>query len=217
MSTEQIKTWTGSFGREYTSRNTFRDHQDFNRFYRERYGLSRDDLNRRFLGHLSAEARLLEVGCNIGNQLEALGQVGFSNLYGLEIQADAVKQAHLLRPHLNIIEGSAFEIPFRDEFFDVVFTNSVLIHVAPADLARVFSEIYRVSRSWIWGLEYFSPQLIEVRYRGHDNLLWKADYAGLMQRQFPDLVEEKHELYEYLDGSGLTDKMYLLRKTGIPK
>lgn len=76
MSTVQVATWKGTFGRDYTSRNTFQDHQAFNRFYVERYGISRDDLNRRFLGHLSANARLLEIGCNIGNQLEALRQIG---------------------------------------------------------------------------------------------------------------------------------------------
>jgi hypothetical protein len=84
-------------------------------------------------------------------------------------------------------------------------------------IARVFSEIYRVSRSCIWGFEYFAPELTEVQYRGRGNLLWKGDCAGLMQRQFSDLVEEKYELHAYHDGSGLTDKMYLLRKTGAPK
>jgi pseudaminic acid biosynthesis-associated methylase len=214
VSTKQIETWKGDFGREYTGRNTFQDYQEFDRFYVERYGVSRDGLNRHFLGGLPTNARILEVGCNIGNQLEALGQIGFTNLYGVEIQGDAVKQAHLLRPHLNVIEGSVFEIPFRDDFFDVVFTNNVLIHIAPANLVRAFSEMNCVTRSYIWGMEYFAPEFTGVRYRGHDNLLWKGDYAALIQKQFPDLWEEKSEFYAYQDGSGLTDKMYLLRKAG---
>lgn len=56
-----------------------------------------------------------------------------------------------------------------------------------------------------------------MQYRGRDNMLWKGNYAGLMQKHFPDLIEEKHELCAYLDSSGLTDKMYLLRKAGAPK
>jgi len=63
--------------------------------------------------------------------------------------------------------ATAFEIPFPDGFFDVIFTSGVLIHIAPSDLPKALHEIHRCAGGFIWGLEYYSPQPMEVTYRGH--------------------------------------------------
>ncbi len=91
--TPQIDVWRGDFGRAYTERNQFEDHAAFNRFYSDRFGLSRDELNLRFLDRLPRDIRIVEVGCNIGNQLAALKQLGFQRLYGVELQTDALERA----------------------------------------------------------------------------------------------------------------------------
>ena len=42
------------------------------------------ELNQRFLADIPRNARILEVGCNEGNQLCALQEMGFQNLYWIE-------------------------------------------------------------------------------------------------------------------------------------
>lgn len=214
MSSRQTDIWSGSFGQAYTERNRFADAEAFNAFYVERFGLTRDELNDRHLGNLPRDLRILEVGCNIGNQLEAIHRLGFQRLYGVELQRTAVETAHRERPELNIIEGSAFDLPFRDGFADLIFTNNVLIHIAPDDLERVMDETYRVSRRYIWGFEYYAPTLVEVPYRGHDSLLWKADYAQIFLDRFDDLSLVNMQMFRYRDDPALVDKMYLLEKRG---
>ena len=212
MDSDQIKVWTGQFGRDYTERNRFDDPEAFNALYRQRYGRTRDQIVADWLGELSREARVLEVGANVGNQLRALARVGFRHLYGVEVQRYCVEQAKQLAPEADIVEGSAFDLPFKDGFFDLVFTNNVLIHISPDDIGAVMDEMHRVTRRWIWGFEYYAPEFTEVPYRGRERLLWKADYAKLFVQRFDDLVSAREEVFECRDEAGKLDKAYLLRK-----
>ena len=212
--TRQMEVWRGEFGRDYTERNIFEDVDAFNRVFVERFGRSRDDLNQTFVGHLDRDIRILEVGANVGNQLHALARMGFRRLYGVELQRDCVNRAHSLFAELDIIEGSAFDLPFKDGYFDLIFTNNVLIHISPNDIDRVFDEMHRCTRQHIYGAEYYAENWQEVPYRGNNDLLWKADYASLMLERFADLELERSEILPYLNEPDLRDRMYLLRKAG---
>ena len=138
--------------------------------------------------------------------------IGFKHLFGIELQKHCVLKAKELHPEADIIQGSAFDIPFRDKYFDLVFTNNVLIHFSPKDIDRVLKEIWRVSCDYIWGFEYYAPHYVEVSYRGHADLLWKTDFAGEYMQRYPDLKLVQENMYEYQDEKGLVDKMYLLQK-----
>lgn len=210
--TKQIEVWTGDFGREYTDRNTFTGESDYNQLYRRRYGLSQDEVNRSWLEDIPLDARILEVGSNVGYQLEALRRIGYRNLYGVEIQRYCVDKAKALHPKVDIIQAQGGDLPFKSEYFDLVFTSGVLIHVAPDNLPAVQDEMVRVSRRWIFGLEYYAPELVELPYWGQNGLLWKGDYAGLFKSRFKNLRSIREELIEYRDDPGKADQFYLLEK-----
>ena len=65
--TEQIKEWAGKFGKEYTDRNLM-SLDELDQLYIDKFGISRTELNKEFLDDLKI-GRILEVGCNVGNQL----------------------------------------------------------------------------------------------------------------------------------------------------
>jgi pseudaminic acid biosynthesis-associated methylase len=207
--TEQIRTWSGDFGREYTDRNTFTPAQ-VDEIYLRNYGIARTEINRRFLESIPRDARILEVGWNLGNQLLLLQSMGFTNLYGIEIQEYALQGAQARLPAAVLKQASALAIPYADQFFDLVFTSGVLIRIAPADLPAVLGEIRRCTKHWIWGFEYYAPQMTEVAYRGHSALLWKTDYARLYTEQFPDLELIREERLRYLENDNV-DTAFLLR------
>lgn len=207
--TEQIRTWTGDFGREYTDRNTYTP-ADLEEQYRKNYGITRTEINERLLKGIPKDARILEVGCNVGTQLLILEQMGFSNLHGIEIQGYALDRARTRLPNAVLNQASAFAIPYEDEHFDLVFTSGVLIHIAPADLPKALAEIHRCARNWIWGFEYYAAQTTEVPYRGHTALLWKMDFAGAYVRQFADLELVREERFRYSDNYNV-DTAFLLR------
>lgn len=210
QTTEQIRTWTGDFGREYTNRNNYTPSQ-LDEFYRQTFGVTRRELNQQLLQDVPKDARILEVGCNMGTQLLLLREMGFTELSGIEIQSYALARARERLAGAHLIQASAFSIPFEDRSFDLVFTSGVLIHIAPADLPKALSEIHRCTRRWVWGMEYYAPEMTEITYRQHHNLLWKADYARLYLDAFPDLGLVREERVRYL-GSENVDTMFLLRR-----
>ena len=119
--------------------------------------------------------------------------MGFKNLYGIEIQQEAIRQAKISVKNLHIVCGSALNIPFKDRQFDLVFTSGVLIHIHPKNCVIVLKEIYRCAKKFIWGFEYFSPQLQEIVYRKYKEVLWKSDFCKLLLETFPDLKLIKEE------------------------
>jgi len=209
--TEQMKQWSEEFGKEYTDRNYMGD-SNFDDLYRKRFGVSRSQLNDEFLSSLDKNLRILEVGCNIGIQLRILQNQGFTNLWGIEISEYALDIARKETKNMNLVLGSALDLPFKDGFFDLVFTSGVLIHISPDDVGKAVDEIYRVSNKFIWGLEYFSEQYETVEYRGNKDLLWKNNFAKLYMERYPDLNLVKEKRLKYLDSDNV-DNMYLLEKS----
>ena len=210
--TKQMKVWHGKFGREYTERNP-QTVKELDSLYRRRYRITRTEMNSEFLEGMGSSARILEVGSNIGVQLACLQKAGFKNLYGIEVQWYAVEQSKRKTKNINIIQGSAFDIPFKDNFFDLVFTSGLFIHISPKDINGALDEIHRCAKRYIWGFEYYADRCTEIVYRGKTGLLWKNDYAKLYMQRFPDLKLKKERRFNYLDSDNV-DSMFLLEKKG---
>lgn len=212
-STKQVSTWRGDFGRAYTDRNTF-DLKEMQDVYTQCWGTTRTVMNKRFVGALPRDIRILEVGSNAGNQLLCLKSMGFTNLYGIEPQAYALSQARERVKDVSLLPGDAFDIPFKDGYFDLVFTSGVLIHIAPDDVPRAIAEIHRCSKRWIWGFEYYAPQMTAYSYRGLPDLIWKGDYRDLYMKRFPGLRLVDEEKYPYIEEKPNVDVMFMLEKAG---
>lgn len=209
VGTREEKFWSSSFGTEYLERNKFST-KELDQLYINNFGISRSKLNKDFLGKLKLK-NILEVGCNIGNQLALLQNQGFKNLYGIEVFPEAVEKAKLQTRDMNIIQGSAFDLPFKDSYFDLVFTSGVLIHINPKDLKKAMNEISRVSKKYIWGYEYYSPKYVSINYRGNKARLWKGDFAKMYLDLFPNLRLVKKRKLKYLNSEN-SDEMFLLNK-----
>lgn len=215
MQTDSERAWHGRFGKSYTKRNLLTLRQT-DALYERRYGISLSEMNMRFLAELDKGMRILEVGANVGVKLASLRRMGFRQLVGIELQRDAVEMSKKLSwtKGLDIIAGRAGDIPFKDGYFDLVFTSGLLIHIPPSELRYVVAEMHRVTNEYIWFLEYFSPEITEVKYRGRSGLLWKADYRRIFLDCYADLETVRSEQFKYRDGSGNVDEMSLLRKVG---
>lgn len=208
--TPQQKFWKSQFGIDYTERNIYSP-DELDAFYEKNYGVSAMTMNQELLQGLKIES-VLEVGCNVGNQLRLLQEMGFHKLTGIEIQSYAVERAREMSHDIEIIEGSVFNLPFPDGSFDMVFTAGVLIHIAPADLPAAMKEIYRVSRRYVKGFEYYSKDHLEIEYRGNMDRLWKGDFAEIYLRLFPDLKLLKRKKYKYLKNENC-DELFILTKS----
>ncbi len=210
VNTIQEKEGVGKFGEEYTDRNYMLP-DEFDKLLYSRIGFYRTEQIDEFLSDLKLN-NILEVGSNVGNQLLLLQKKGFKNLYGIELNRYVVEKSKARAKGINIIQGSAFDIPFKNSYFDLVFTSGLLIHISPQDINNILDEIYRCSKKYIGGSEYFSEDYIEVNYRGQKELLWKTNFAKLYLDRFPDLKLIKERRYPYLADRKLVDHAFLLKK-----
>lgn len=211
--TKQMENWMACFGKEYTDRNLL-NLKELDELYQKKYGITRTHLNRMFIGDLDKSLKILEIGSNIGSQLLNLQKMGFKNIYGIEINRYAVETAKARTKNIDIIQGSAFDIPSKDAYFDLVFTSGVLIHINPEDIKKAMKEIYRCAGKYIWGFEYYSEEYKEIIYRDEKNLLWKANFPQIYVDTFPDLKIMKIKSLKYLDNDNI-DVMFLLRKQNV--
>ena len=103
---------------------------------------------------LRKEDSILELGCNVGRNLNYLYQEGYTNINGIEINKEAVKLMGKAYPNMKSktkisvgdIESKIKEI--RDKELDLIFTIAVLMHL-PRDSDFVFKEMVRVTKKYI--------------------------------------------------------------------
>lgn len=90
---------------------------------------------------------VLDVGCNVGDSLRWAHEQGIERLRGVDINPAAVQAAARQLSGLGdvqVLHGSADELPFPDASADLVLCLEVLEHI-PAELrARSVSEMARV-------------------------------------------------------------------------
>lgn len=166
--------WAGDFGDDYIERNAnaYQYRKTFWDGICERCGV----------------ARVLEVGCNIGGNLEWLDtRMAPGSVYGVDVNLNAVSRLRERRPSINALWSVGRDLPFRDRWFDLVFTMGVLIHQPDTTLPLVMSEMVRCSSRFVLCGEYYAEQTTEVPYRGQSGALFKRDYGRLFADMFTEL------------------------------
>jgi len=121
--------------------------------------------------------RVCEAGCNIGNNLSAFPKD--FEIYGIDINEYALKKARERFPYFNFQKENLSKISYPDSFFDLVFTRGVLVHLANNELDNVLSELLRISKKWVFNLEYFGNDGENISWKRGDNLLW---YRNMKER-----------------------------------
>lgn len=181
---KNLEAWTGDFGHAYLERNS---------------DTTEADLGRRAAGLAPVLAAcpepprsILEVGANMGRNLEALSRSTNAELHAVEPFDAAFKelQSWIGSKLAGAHNGPGQSLPYDDGSIDFVLTSGVLIHVPPADgqLEAVMREIERVSARYIWCNEYFAKSPEDIVYRGETGLLFKRDFGRLYLEMFPDLT-----------------------------
>ena len=175
QSTPQEAFWAGQFGTDYIDRNRSDELLASNRAFFEQA--------LRKAGNI---ASCIEFGANVGMNLKAL-RLLYPDIAtrGIEINPDAAEELRRLIGDHNVIEGSLFD--WAGEPAELSFTKGVLIHIQPEMLPTAYDRLYAASTRSILVAEYYSPSPVAIPYRGHDDRLFKRDFAGEMLDRFPDL------------------------------
>lgn len=177
--TEQEKFWASEFGNNYIQRN------DDEKVVAGNVNFFSKVINRT-IGINSA----IEFGSNIGLNLRALKQLlPNCKLSAIEINQKAVEV--LKEQDVKVYAQSILDFE-PDYKRDLAFIKGVLIHINPDELQNVYQKLYSSSKKYILVAEYFNPTPVAIPYRGHNDRLFKRDFAGEMLDKFKDL-----ELVDY--------------------
>lgn len=124
-----------------------------------RYLVKRSQFLANLVGeYIGPEASILEIGCNVGGNLDYLYEIGYENLYGVEISENAIAFMRESFPDMansaNIYNSSIKDIikDFKDGQFDLVFTMAVLEHIH-FDSEWIFPEIARITKNVLVTIE----------------------------------------------------------------
>ena len=198
--------WDKKFGDDYVNRN-LHGVEERNTDYFEKYGITRTRMNSMFLPKVS---KILEVGCNIGTQMEIVKQKGDYEIYGCDINDKALEMAD--EKGLFVVKADAENLPFKDGEFDLVYTSGLLIHIPLDKLRKVIYDIIRCSKRYVWGYEYYACERTMISYRGFDDLLWTDDYSGWYEFMGLRLVKEMRWKLLYEHELSNEDSMFLMEK-----
>lgn len=174
--TEQEVFWAGQFGTAYIQRN-------------QGEALLGSNLN--FFAKALRSTRNLktciEFGANIGMNLRAL-RLLYPNQeqYGIEINADAVRELTSNIHPKNVYHCSILDFT-PQQTWDLVLIKGVLIHINPDELQWVYDKLVASCREYLLLAEYYSPVPVSVPYRGHQNRLFKRDFAGEIMDKYPKM------------------------------
>ncbi len=173
--TEQEAFWAGEFGDNYAIRNKG-----------DALIASNLALFTKIFSSASSIRSVIEFGSNIGLNLLAIRQLlPEVDLSAIEINRNAAEQVERIGG-VTLYNQSIFDfVPNRQR--DFVFIKGVLIHINPEMLPQVYDLLYQTSSRYISLTEYYNPLPVSVLYRGHDDKLFKRDFAGEMLDRYPDL------------------------------
>jgi pseudaminic acid biosynthesis-associated methylase len=166
--TEQELFWEGTFGKEYTARNRA-----------EAMVPSTTALFAKILAGTRGVTSILEFGSNLGINLRALHNLlPAAELSAIEINEQAVAELKSWGKtriyHQSILDFSV------DYPRDLTLIKGVLIHINPDRLTDVYARLVEASKRYLVVAEYYNPSPVAISYRGHQDKLFKRDFAGEM-------------------------------------
>ena len=178
FSTPQEDFWANEFGDAYRDRNQGEHLVTVNMA-----------LFTKILGRAGGIDSILELGCNIGLNLDALRLIRPSfQLSGVEINLESASEARV-KGH-TVYDGTILEPLENLGQFDLSFTKGVLIHIHPDHLHSVYDNLVARSKRFVMVCEYYNPKPVTLPYRGDMVRLFKRDFAGeIMDRHGLRLVD----------------------------
>ena len=174
--TEQEAFWAGEFGDDYIQRNQSAE-------------LLASNLNffTRALSNAVAPASFTEFGANIGMNLRALKLLyPNASLSGVEINARAATELRGFLGADNVFEGSILDYKPATPV-DLALIKGVLIHINPDMLPAIYDTLVAASARYVLVCEYYNRSPVAIPYRGHDDRLFKRDFAGEILDRHPTL------------------------------
>jgi pseudaminic acid biosynthesis-associated methylase len=153
---------------------------------------------------------VLECGSNIGRNINFLNHIlPDSKKSIIEIAREPYKIVTSKYKLEYAYNGSIVSSDLPQNYFDLVFTNGVLIHIHPDEVLENMKKIYSYSKKYIVISEYFNRTPVMIEYRGEKNKLFKSDFGKTFIENFNVNLLDYGFLWGHIyDNAGFDDVTY---------
>lgn len=213
---EQQKFWTGDWGFIYTS--THGEYKNAYFLWERGTGMKMLDFFKKFWKDLPKDISILEMGCNAGPNGFLLRELGFNNYNGFDIQHAAIDQANKFHPD-GKFTVSTLEEYTTEEKYDMVFTSTVLMHLAPENIDKGIESVYNASKKYIFGREFMGDTDDDgIGHSRQQGMVWARDNKRRFMDKYPNLKLLKEftiPVSNYMQGDkdkAILTQGYLLEK-----
>lgn len=141
---------------------------------------------------------ILEIGCSTGNNLLFMNRKYRLSCYGIDPSLEAVQYGNTRAKEqglkIDLKQGFADDLPYDDNFFDVVYFGFCLYSITRESLFQTLSEGDRVlRRGGICVITDFDTPVLYSRENIHNKSMpnYKADYAKYVEPFGYTLIEKK--------------------------
>jgi sarcosine/dimethylglycine N-methyltransferase len=155
------------------------------------------------LARIRAEDRVLDIGAGLAGPARMLASAPGCRVACLEMSSDFCAGATLLNrltgldDRIEVHRGSALDLPFADDSFDVVWMQNVGMNIA--DKRRLYAEIHRVLKPG--GRYAFQEMAAGTAATSHFPLPWATDPAD-------SFLVSAEEMRSLLGESGFTAELF---------
>ena len=144
--------------------------------------------------YIKKEDRVLEIGCSDGRNLAFINRDTGASCFGIDPSSEAIIEGSKKYPSLNLTVGTADDLNFPDDQFDVVIFGFCLYLIDCKLLLRVLSEADRILRNKGFMINIdFDTKIPKTRsYKHCDGVFThKFDYIKIFEAiPFYHLVEK---------------------------
>ena len=95
----------------------------------------------KLVNNLTNKKRFLDIGCGNGFLLEKAKELGWQEVFGVELSSDAINKSKSTIKK-NIYQGSFESSNYKNNYFNVIFFAMVIEHFV--EINKCLSEIYRI-------------------------------------------------------------------------
>lgn len=132
--------------------------------------------------YITNNTKILEVGCADGKNLNYFKERFDCECYGIDPSIKAIEHGKELYPDLNLALGTADQIEFLDEYFDIVIFGFCLYLADRTLLSRIVSEGDRVTKDngFLVIVDFDSKLPSQNQYKHFNGIKsYKFDYSSI--------------------------------------
>ena len=148
---------------------------------------------------IDKQSRILDLCCNVGRHLNSLSKLGYTNLYGVDINDLSIKKIktiykNLSSANVSCTNAESYLLKTESNYFDLIYTHGATVELIPPTFP-IIKEVCRVTKNFVifliqenghayprfWRYEFKKNKMHLIYFQncsGHSLLVYKKSFQS---------------------------------------